>query len=40
MLDELNTYRQKFFLDSEIVEADLLEEKEENFGPAEKEEEK
>ena len=41
VLDELNTYRQKFFLDSEIVEADLLEEeKEENFGPPEKEEEK
>ena len=40
VLDEINEYRQKFYLDGEIVDPDLLEdEKEENFDTKEKEEE-
>jgi hypothetical protein len=38
VLDELNVYRQKFFLESEIVDADLIEQKEEDFDSEEEEE--
>jgi capsule polysaccharide modification protein KpsS len=40
VLDEINEYRQKFYLDGEIVDPDLLEDnKEEDFDTEEKEEE-